>query len=630
VSGIFGCLNLDGAPVDRALLGRMQNRLAHRGPDGAAQWVDGAVGLGHLALHTTPESVRERQPLLDASGALCLTLDGRVDNRDELLADLRAKGFEPRDDTDAELVLQAYRCWGEESPARIIGDFAFAIWDGAAGRLFCARDIAGVRQLYYFRDARRFLWASEWRALFEHAAVSRAPDERMIAQHLCNTLTGNGETLFRDIARLPPGHALAVTRDGLRLRRYWDVDPRRAIRYRNDDDYAEHFHAIFREAVRCRLRSQRPVAADLSGGIDSSSIVGMVEALRAEGAVTLPGFETFSLAFPGLACDERPYVDAVARRWNLAPHFSEAAVLDRGFYETQVRADFSLPQVPNGTMSEPMRRLEVARGMRVVLDGSGGDEWFTGGYYHFADLLRQGRLLALVRQARNDAKVTAFEYSPAYVFRHALWPLLPLGLRMALRRLLRREGARAFITPDFARHLPSPEELCREPVLGGCVSFDQAEMYALLHSADSQRDNEEIDRCYARQGIEVRSPFMDRRLIEFAFALPEDQRWRGGRTKYVLRRAMRRLLPETVAARTGKAEFSHIVVETLRSPSVNFRFEHSTLESLGWVRGAEVRRIYSEMLFRYNACDPGYGAFVWPAWGLFGVETWMNEVVLQR
>ncbi len=630
MSGIAGSFHLDGAPADRALLERMTRRLAHRGPDGREFWTGGVAGLAHLAFHTTPESVHERQPLADAGGSLRLTLDGRVDNRAELLSDLRAQGFEPRDDTDAELVLQAYRCWGEESPARIIGDFAFAIWDAAAQRLFCARDIAGLRQFYYYRDARIFIWASEWSALFEHAAVSRAPDERMVAQHLCNTFTGSADTLFRDIARLPPGHAATVTRDGLRLRRYWDVDPQRQVRYRSDDEYAEHFHSIFREAVRCRLRSQGPIAADLSGGLDSSSIVGMVEALRAEGTVTLPGFETYSLAFPGLACDERPYVDAVARRWNLAPHYCQADVLDRGYYDAQAREDFGLPHVPNGTMFGSIRRLQVARGVQVVLDGSGGDEWFTGGYYRFADLLRRGRLPALVRELRDSMKVTAFEYSPAYVLRYGLWPLLPPGLRMALRRLLGREGARAFITPEFARHLPSPAELCHEPVLGRCVSFDQAEMYALLHSAEGQRAYEEIGRRNARQGVEARCPFLDRRLIEFAFALPGEQRWRGGATKYVLRRAMRRLLPDEVAARTGKADFSHTVVETLRSPSVNFCAEQSTLERLGWVRGAEAQRVYSAMLDRYNDSDPGFGAFLWPAWWLFAVDTWMNEVVSQR
>ena len=136
MSGICGIVNLDGAPVDRAMLGRMTDAMACRGPDGAGHWADGSVGLGHRMFRTTPESLREQQPLTDETGALCLVLDGRVDNRGELRKALEDKGCRLRDDTDAELVLWAYQCWGEGAPARIIGDFAFAIWDGGRRRLF--------------------------------------------------------------------------------------------------------------------------------------------------------------------------------------------------------------------------------------------------------------------------------------------------------------------------------------------------------------------------------------------------------------------------------------------------------------------------------------------------------------
>src|SRR5476649_2651280 len=148
MSGIAGIYNLDGQPVDRARMQRMTDMMAYRGPDGMGCWIDGPVGLGHAMLHTTPESLREIQPLSDERSALCVTLDGRVDNRSELHAALQSKGQPLRTDTDAELVLQAYACWGEDCPQHILGDFAFAIWDGRNRKLFCARDALGIKPFY--------------------------------------------------------------------------------------------------------------------------------------------------------------------------------------------------------------------------------------------------------------------------------------------------------------------------------------------------------------------------------------------------------------------------------------------------------------------------------------------------
>ena len=157
--------NLDGRPADPRVVGRMLNSMRHRGPDGQASLVDGAVALGHARLCATEESIREHQPLRDESAKLAMVFDGRVDNRAELKDALMAAGMPPHDDTDAELVLRAYQCWGEESPARILGDFAYVIWDGARRRLFCARDPLGVKPLYYHLDAKQFVCASELQAM---------------------------------------------------------------------------------------------------------------------------------------------------------------------------------------------------------------------------------------------------------------------------------------------------------------------------------------------------------------------------------------------------------------------------------------------------------------------------------
>jgi|SRR5208337_1209380 len=184
MSGIAAIFNLDTRPVDRGLLTRTIDAVPYRGPDGIHIWTDGSVGLGHAMMCTTPESRLERQPLHDDDAGLVLTMDGRVDNREELAGVLTGKGHRLRDDTDAELVLRAYECWGENSPAKIFGDFAYVIWDARRRHLFCARDILGIKPFYYFHDRRIFLCASELQQILKCARVPREPNEGMVASIL--------------------------------------------------------------------------------------------------------------------------------------------------------------------------------------------------------------------------------------------------------------------------------------------------------------------------------------------------------------------------------------------------------------------------------------------------------------
>ena len=174
MSGIVAVVNFDGAPVDPQVLKKMAEQCAYRGPDGINYWIQGNVGLAHLALHATPEALREHQPQLSEDGKLCLTADARVDNRPELIPLLQAKG-EPvtNESTDADLILAAYRVWGEKCPEQIIGDYAFAIWDAKEQRLFCARDIYGVKSLHYARVGATLCVASEAQQIIQHPKMPR-------------------------------------------------------------------------------------------------------------------------------------------------------------------------------------------------------------------------------------------------------------------------------------------------------------------------------------------------------------------------------------------------------------------------------------------------------------------------
>lgn len=217
----------------------MMGRLAHRGPDGAAAWLEGSAGLAHCRLRTTPESLDERLPLTGAGGSLVLTADARLDNRTDLAA---ALGCEPAT-TDAELLLAAYLRWGPQAPEYLLGDFAFAIWDAQRQRLFCARDHLGVKPFYYHHNpGRLFCFASEIKALLALPQVPAELNEVRVADYLLPMLEDQEITFYRQIVRLPPAHRMTVTRRGACLERYWALDPEREIRH----------------ALRSRLRPSVP------------------------------------------------------------------------------------------------------------------------------------------------------------------------------------------------------------------------------------------------------------------------------------------------------------------------------------------------------------------------------------
>ncbi|TAJ26290.1 MAG: asparagine synthase (glutamine-hydrolyzing) [Nitrospirae bacterium] len=619
MSGILALWNLDGQPIDPRLPQRLTDVVAHRGPDGAGLWVHGAVALGHRMLYSTPESLQEKQPFRDETGNLCLTLDGRVDNRTELRSALEEKGLMLRTGTDAELVLRAYDCWGEDCPKHILGDFAFVIWDGRNRRLFCARDHVGAKPFYYYADGHRFLCGSELRQLLEHPAVRREPNEGMVGEYLACSITSQEETLYRGIFRLPPAHTLTVGPDGFQKKQYWNLDLLREIRYRTDDAYAEHFSHLFREAVRCRLRSHGPIGAELSGGLDSSSVVGMAQSLFRESAAPDYGFETFSLVFPGLDCDESIYIDDVRRLWGITsssvpPDNPHASAMQ------QIQQHMDFPDYPNYSMFDPLLVAARDRGIRVSLTGLGGDDWLGGGFPPYTDLLREGHWLTLLREIRQDVGDLGFRS----IFKQMLAPLLPRRIHHAYAWAFKRNGVPPWIDAGFARRVHLAERLRERPGERPFKSYVQQDRFLLYRSGEQVHSNEMAERSSSRFGIESRHPFNDRRFMEFAIALPQEQRRRGAHMKFVLRQAMRDLLPETVRQRLTKAEFSHTFAQAFESLGGERLFRR--LATATWVNSEQTRGLHRQMAHLYSQNDPGYKALTWPLWMIVGIESWFTRI----
>jgi len=374
MAGIAGIYSVDGRPADGSDLQRMADALAHRGPDGTSNWRCGPIGFAHLQLCTTPESLHEHQPLQAPWAEACLVWDGRLDNREELSEAIVSRGGRLVDDTDPGLVLSAYLVWGKECVSRLVGDFAFAIWDGRLRWLLCARDCFGIRPFYYFWDGKEFLFASELRALLTHPRVSLNINEGMVAEYLLNSITSREDTLYVDIHRLTPGALLTISASqDLRIETYWKPDLS-IIRYQTDDQYAEHFTQVLEESVRCRMRCCVPWASELSGGLDSSTVSVTAQALLNRSG-SGQQVSTFSLAEPGKPWDESEYIAEISQFAGLRSESSPMRVGNLEYFRRFTAWSRDFPGYPNGAaMFTAMHEAIRQRGVKVLLTGQGPQE----------------------------------------------------------------------------------------------------------------------------------------------------------------------------------------------------------------------------------------------------------------
>lgn len=626
MSGFAVIYHRDGRPIDADGLARMTTAAAHRGPDGITHWIHRHVGLGHCQLATTPEAVAERQPLHDPINHLCVTFAGRLDNRTELARAFREGGLEPVDDSDPALVLCAYRRWDTGCAAHLLGDFAFAVWDDHQQRLVCARDPLGKRPFCYALDGSRFLAASEIQQVLSDPGIPREPNEGMIAEHLASVVTDTEETLFRHVRRLPGGHTLVADRGHLQIARHWSPDPTREVRYGSDDEYAEALLGILEDAVACRCRAAGGVGAELSGGLDSTSVVSLACELRERGAVPRHEFETFSLVFPGLACDEQPFIDEAVRHFNVTASLCDG----RTPLPTPATAGrFDLPFYPNGTMGNGLKSLAAHKGFRVLLTGLGGDDWLTGSPFHLADAIARFRFGRVVRELRENARPAETDspgLPPSPLYRAGILPLVPPALRRAVRRIVRPPNrVPSWIPATFAGRTALVDRLAQRSPIPPFSTRAQRHIYALATSGPAIHGTEMEERLTALFGIEQRHPLDDRRVVEFALALPEEQRWRGRDSRVVLRHAMRGRLPEANRRRSSKAEFSEVVALAVLGLG-DHPFEQMTLEKLGWVDGSRLRVMHKDLARLYRGGQECYPAFAWPLWMAHALERWYRAV----
>ncbi len=626
MSVLAGLARLDGARMaatgstGAAALQRMAARFGSRAPDGATHWCGDVAGFVYGKLAITPESETELQPL--CADGVTITFDGRLDNRDELADTLGTD----RAASDAVLGLHAYLKWRESTAAHLLGDFALAVWDAGTRSLYAARDVSGVRPLLYRVGPGWIAWASEIDILAAGVADVPAPNEGMAGEYLTGIITSRHETLFRDIYRLPPAHALVASDAGIRTFSYWTPDPRAELRYRTDAEYEAHLSDLLTRAVSARLRTSRPAGVMLSGGVDSSSVTMTGVRVCRSGAVACRELRAFSMSDPGPA-DEREYFDAVTGVLRIPSDVVVAGRPRRGQFREEISRTLEAQTFPQAPALDPVRDAVRSRGARALLTGVGGDDWLGTSPWALSDLLRRGRIAPLVRRMLREARDDDFAGWP-FTMKSAVWPLMPPAAQTIVRRALRRGRVPDWIDPAFAARVDLRDRLAAGRI--DEIRFDGREQMDIWRSGRNGiriHALETTARGASRFGIEVWHPFLDRRIVEFGLALPADQRWRDGRHKDLLRRVVAPSLPPAIVNRLASPSGGHALIQALDAElPAGGEPRVPACESLGWVRGAALRSIFDRARRLYRSGDDSY---VWPAWNVWNavaMDLWLNAL----
>jgi len=614
--GILGMFLYNGVGINPRLIAEGASILRHRGPDGdgyvlintssgAADPRSGddtppGIDFPHWSQPTAfaPDLIlaQRRLAIIDLSptghepmtvpgGAYWLTFNGEIYNYLELRDELRALGVTFHTECDAEVLIQAYATWGIDCLSRLIGMFAFALWDQPNRRLFCARDHMGIKPFYYVPAPDRFAFASEIKAFQALAPEALQPDHDQLMWFLRYGMIYNApHTFYQGVRELPGGHYVIV-QDGQVSDpvRWWDVNLERARATYNYADPEGEFLRLMRDSVKLQLRSDVPVGTCLSGGLDSSTIVALSTAQLNGGRIN-----SFSSVYPVKGLDETHFVELVENRYNTILHRVTPAPAD---FFTRLRKITWHQDIPTASASLYTQHhvMELAHGnVTVLLDGQGGDELFAGylNYvvYYLSDLRRRDP----VRWMREQ---TAFIVGLRSRFNASL------SGREFVNRIVQylRTGRRPLnvLKPECHTAADQREQATPRRTLQGADALNNFLYNALVRDSIPSLLHYE-DRNSMAYGIEARVPYLDHRMVEFALGVPAEQKIRGIETKWFMRRALRGILPDAIIDRRDKLGYPTPFAQWLRADLKNEAAEilFDGASHRAWIDPAAVKEIW--------------------------------------
>ena len=605
--------SLDGS---RALVHRMCDVIRHRGPDDEGIWVNEGVALGMRRLSIIDLSTGH-QPIHNEDKTVWIVFNGEIYNFPELRRELEAAGHRFYTNTDTEAIVHAYEQWGTAAIGRLRGMFGLAIWDVRTRSLLVARDRAGIKPMYYADVNGRLYFGSELKSLLEAPDLPRSLDLDALDHYLSFLYTPREGSIFKSVRKLPPGHLMTWRNGTLKVEQYWQLSAEEDFRGSEGDAVAQ-LRRVLTDAVRCHLLSDVPLGAFLSGGIDSSLVVGLMSEISGSRV------KTFSIGFDEPAFDELEHARKVAQHFGTEHHEfvvkpDAIRILDRLVWHFD--EPFADPSaIPTWYVSEMARRH-----VTVVLSGDGGDELF-GGYDRYVPhprvvafdrysprALRRVAAIAAARlphgaRGRNFLRHIGRDEQGRYLdaIRFFGADEKPALLSAEVRRALRGPDPETRLAQHFERfaHLPWPSQMMR---------FD-AETYL------PEDVLTKVDRMSMAHSIESRVPLLDNEVVDFAATLPASLKIKGGRRKHVLKEVAATLLPRDILERRKqgfgvplgtwfRGNLRELFADTLLSPSSLQR---------GYFEPAFVRRLVDEHL-------AGTRDHMWQLWQLVVFERWHQQ-----
>jgi len=569
--GICGVMAFSDEVIDPRVLRAMNGTLVHRGPDDEGYYQNGSVGLAMRRLSII-DLAAGHQPLSNEDGSIWIVFNGEIYNYRELREDLIKRGHKFVTDSDTEAIIHAYEEFGVECLDHLNGMFAFAIWDTRVKRLWLARDRLGIKPLYYYRDAKVFLFASEIKAILAHPNVRREIDPTGLNNYFTFGHSVAPVTIYKGINKLLPGHWLQLQNGVQRIQQYWDVKPElENSSSLTESELVEQLLELLKGAVEAQLVSDVPLGALLSGGIDSSSVVGLMSGLMDRPV------DTFNVTYPSPGTyDESPDAHRIARYFETAhselvvsPNDLVDAVRKLAYHYDEPFADAA--GIPTYLISRFARKT-----VKVVLTGDGGDELFGGYRRHTLEQLAglTGIPFALFRYPANLGAMLSPRLWQARKLTQAMGFRDPLKRWIAWRSVFSETEKNAILTPDareFIRHQSlqdSYESYWSRPFSDPVNQLLYVDMKTWLPDAYLEK----VDKASMAASLEARVPLLDHRIVEFAFSLPSRLKVHGRGNKRILKQAVSGMLPSEVFTKP-KHGFNVPTDPWLRGPLKEFARE---------------------------------------------------------
>jgi asparagine synthase (glutamine-hydrolysing) len=605
--GINGLFYFDPSRrVAEDAVNRMREVSRHRGPDDHGTYLSGNVGLGFNRLSIIDLS-GGHQPMCNEDGTVWIVFNGEIYNFASLHDDLVSRGHRFRTRSDTETIVHAWEEFGEQCVGMLRGMFAFVIWDERRQLLFAARDRLGIKPFYYYEDKERFAFASEVKSLLELPGVPREIDPAAVGEFLRRRYVIAPNTILRGVRKLEPGHTIRVNAKGSAIERYWDVPPESSAGI-TEPEALERLDALLKEVLRMHLVADVPLGAFLSGGLDSSCVVGLMSKLG------VGDIKTFSIGYDSPE-SELDYARIVANRFHTDHH--ELRLTPTGFREVLPDIVWHMDEPVGDTASIPLFYLArfARQKVTVALSGEGSDEIFAG-YDIYSRMLafeRMNRLPAagafgrLLAACSGDTKVRKYA-------------------DMLGRPLEWRYGGVGglFSEMQAGRFLAGPKRAWKgvELAYGRCAGQPPLRRMSYVDLTTWLPDDllVKADRMTMANSLELRVPFLDHRMVEFAAALPLHLKIRRGVRKYLLKKWAEPLLPHAIVHRTKKG-FPVPIKSWFRNDLADYARE-TLMASSGFARGflacSEVERLLeihrredrSEQIYSLLVLDSWYGQFV--------------------